>query len=64
MIQGRTRDLAMFNVAIDSKLRGCDVVALMVEDVAHGRPGSTHESGPTIGSGCGDENWPSSDKLQ
>ena len=34
MIQGRTRDLAMFNVAIDSKLRGCDVVALMVEDVA------------------------------
>src|SRR5262245_14353172 len=34
MIQGRTRDLAMFNVAIDSKLRGCDVVALTVEDVA------------------------------
>ena len=36
-IQGRTRDLAMFNLAIDSKLRGCDVVALKVEDVApHG----------------------------
>ena len=34
MIQGWTRDLAMFNVAIDSKLRGCDVVALTVEDVA------------------------------
>src|SRR5258707_2831753 len=33
-IQGRTRDLAMFNLAIDSKLRGCDVVALKVEDVA------------------------------
>jgi hypothetical protein len=31
---GRTRDLAMFNLAIDSKLRGCDVVALRVEDVA------------------------------
>jgi integrase len=30
----RTRDLAMFNLAIDSKLRGCDVVALKVEDVA------------------------------
>jgi integrase len=30
----RTRDLAMFNLAIDSKLRGCDVVALRVEDVA------------------------------
>ena len=29
-----TRDLAPFNLAIDSKLRGCDVVALRVEDVA------------------------------
>jgi hypothetical protein len=27
-MEGRTRDLAMFNLAIDSKLRGCDVVAL------------------------------------
>jgi integrase len=36
-IEGRTRDLAMFNLAIDSKLRGCDVVRLKVEDVApHG----------------------------
>ena len=34
MIEGRTRDLAMFNLAIDSKLRGCDVVALKVDDVA------------------------------
>ena len=33
-IEKRTRDLAMFNLAIDSKLRGCDVVALKVEDVA------------------------------
>ena len=33
-IEGRIRDLAMFNLAIDSKLRGCDVVALKVEDVA------------------------------
>jgi integrase len=33
----RTRDLALFNLAIDSKLRGCDVVRLKVEDVApHG----------------------------
>jgi hypothetical protein len=36
MIGRRTRDLAMFNLAIDSKLRGCDVVALKVEDVAPG----------------------------
>ena len=33
-IEGRTRDLAMFNLAIDSKLRGCDVIAIRVEDVA------------------------------
>ena len=35
-IQGRARDLAMFNLAIDSKLRGCDGVAIRVEDVAAG----------------------------
>jgi integrase len=35
--EGKTRDLAMFNLAIDSKLRGCDLVSLRVEDVApHG----------------------------
>src|SRR5215471_2172280 len=33
-VDGRLRDLAMFNLAIDSKLRGCDVVALKIEDVA------------------------------
>ena len=33
-IAGRTRDLALFNLAIDGKLRGCDVVSLKVEDVA------------------------------
>ena len=32
--KARARDLAMFNLAIDSKLRGCDVVAIRVEDVA------------------------------
>jgi integrase len=36
-VAGRTRDLAMVNLAIDSKLRGCDVVALKVEDVAPSR---------------------------
>jgi len=30
----QTRDLALFNLAIDSKLRGCDVVAVKVDDVA------------------------------
>ena len=33
----RTRDLALFNLAFDSRLRGCDVVNFRVEDVApHG----------------------------
>ncbi len=30
------RDLAMFNLAIDSKLRGCDLVCLQVRDVTNG----------------------------
>jgi integrase len=30
----RKRDLALFNLAIDSKLRGCDLVAVRVDDVA------------------------------
>jgi integrase len=33
-MQGRQRDLALFNLAIDSKLRGCDVVAIRVDGVA------------------------------
>jgi integrase len=33
-MQERMRDLALFNLAIDSKLRGCDVVAVRVDDVA------------------------------
>ena len=32
----RTRELALFNLAIDSKLRGCDIVALRVHDVVQG----------------------------
>jgi hypothetical protein len=35
-VEGRVRDLALFNLAIDSKLRSCDVVALKVDDVAPG----------------------------
>jgi len=32
-LRGRLRDLAMFNLAVDSKLRGCDLVAMRVDDV-------------------------------
>ena len=35
-LQGRKRDLALFNLAIDSKLRGCDLVRLRVDDVCAG----------------------------
>lgn len=36
-LQRKIRDLALFNLAIDSKLRGCDVVRIKVDDVApHG----------------------------
>src|SRR5713101_6087234 len=32
----RTRELVLFNLAIDSKLRGCDLVGLRVHDVVQG----------------------------
>ncbi|MDB6051930.1 MAG: phage integrase family site specific recombinase [Pseudomonas sp.] len=32
----KTRDLALFNLAIDSKLRACDLTKLQVRDIAHG----------------------------
>jgi integrase len=35
-VAGRTREIALFNLAIDSKLRGCYLVRLRVRDVAHG----------------------------
>ncbi len=35
-IEQRMRDLAMFNLAIDSKLRGCDLVNLRVDDICTG----------------------------
>src|SRR5499433_4456866 len=35
-ISNRARDLALFNLPIDSKLRACDLVKLRVRDVSHG----------------------------
>jgi len=35
-LASRHRDLALFNLAIDSKLRACDLVKLRVRDVCHG----------------------------
>jgi integrase len=35
-LSNQTRDLALFDLAIDSKLRACDLVKLRVRDVSHG----------------------------
>jgi integrase len=35
-IDSRVRELALFNLGIDSKLRGCDLVSLKVRDICHG----------------------------
>lgn len=35
-IEHRTKDLALFNLGFDSKLRGCDLVSLRVRDACHG----------------------------
>jgi integrase len=35
-VDSRIRELALFNLGIDSKLRGCDLVALKVRDICHG----------------------------
>jgi len=35
-MRANRRDLTLFNLAIDSKLRGCDLVSLKVSDIAHG----------------------------
>ena len=35
-VEARKRDLAMFNLAIDSKLRGCDLTSLKIDDLCVG----------------------------
>ena len=35
-MENRVRELALFNLGLDSKLRGCDLVALKVRDICHG----------------------------
>lgn len=42
---GKVRDLALFNCALDAKLRGCDLVKLRVSDVA---PGGTMRDRATV----------------
>ena len=40
-MEHRVRELALFNLGLDSKLRGCDLVALRVRDISHGDRVST-----------------------
>ena len=50
-LDGNARNLVLFNLAIDSKLRGCDLVRLKVGDVAAGRQARTvrdHGEYPSI----------------
>ncbi len=35
-LSNRIRDLALFNLAIDSKLRACDLVKIKLRDISHG----------------------------
>jgi hypothetical protein len=46
----RVRELALFNLAIDSKLRGCELVGLRVHDVVQGSHVDGHaEEDPAVG---------------
>ena len=35
-LQHRVRELAMFDLGLDSKLRACDLVKMRVRDICHG----------------------------
>ena len=41
-MQDRRRELALFNLGIDSKLRGCDLMGLRVRDISHGDRITSH----------------------
>ena len=45
-MEGRVRELALFNLGIDSKLRGCDLVSLKLRDFCHA---GSNDPPPTSG---------------
>ena len=47
-LANRRRELALFNLAIDSKLRACDLVKLRVRDVCHGDGMASRSAGPIV----------------
>jgi hypothetical protein len=68
-IEGRKRELALFNLAIDSKLRGCDLVRVQIDDVCVGsrvrdrttviqkKTGRNHRTNPSRGSRLACQPW-------
>ena len=42
-MESRERELALFNLGIDSKRRGCDLVSLKVRDICHGEQVASHQ---------------------
>ena len=46
------RDLALFNLAIDSKLRACDLLRLRVSDISQGEPGGIPRNGDATEDGA------------
>ena len=55
-LEGRRRDLAMFNLAVDSKLRGRDLVRLRIDDVLAG--GRARSRSPSKRAGQSASGWP------
>jgi hypothetical protein len=47
----RCRELALFNLAMDSKLRACDLVQLRVRDVCHGQSMASRDAAPVGSAG-------------
>jgi len=51
-MDSRVRELALFNLGIDSKLRGCDLLALKIRDVSHGDLQDAHRGLHLRGKPC------------
>lgn len=62
-LEGKMRDLALFNLGLDSKLRGCDLVKLKVSDVACGRSLLSRTHVVQQKTGCSVRNHPSYSRL-
>jgi hypothetical protein len=50
-IASRCRELALFNLAVDSKLRACDLIQLRVRDVRHGQSMASRAAARVGGAG-------------